>query len=70
MIPEKVNVWIRFPARISVVYHKPFPINDLVFKCLLKHMHIRYEFSYRILDLEICSAVLMQIFSIFFILLC
>ena len=44
MIPEKVT-WIQFSARISTVYSKPLPINDLIFQFLIKHLHIcSYKF--------------------------
>ena len=39
MIPEKMT-WVRFPARISAVYSKLLPINDLVFEFLIKHLHL------------------------------
>ena len=63
MIPKKVT-WVQFPARISTVYSKPLPINDLVFQFLIKHWHIcYYKFLYRISDQEIsnqelCTAML------------
>ena len=50
MIPGKVT-WVQFSARISTVYSKLLPINDLVFRFLIKHLHIcSYKFSYRISD--------------------
>ena len=58
MIPEKMS-WVWFPARISTVYSKLPSVNALVFKFLVKHLHIcSYKFSYRISDQEICSAML------------
>ena len=39
MIPKRVT-WIRFPAKISVVYSKLIAINDLVFQFSIKHLHI------------------------------
>ena len=72
MIPEKVT-WVQFSARISTVYSKLLSINDLFFKFSIKLFHICSDkFSYRISDLEICSAMLCKfcnfspIFSIFY----
>ena len=65
MIPEKMT-WVWFPARISTVYSKPLPINDLVFQFLIKYWHIgSYKFSYRISDKdisdqELCLAMLFK----------
>ena len=39
MITEKMT-WVRFPARISAVYSKLFPINETVFQFLIKRLHI------------------------------
>ena len=71
MIPEKMS-WVWFPARISTVYSKLPSVNALVFKFLVKYLHIcSYKFSYRISDQEICSAMLCWFCnSNFFILLC
>ena len=71
MIPGKVT-WVQSPTRISSVYSKLFPINDLIFQFLIKHWHIcSYRFLYKISDQEIsdqglCSATFIH----FFILLC
>ena len=71
MIPKRVT-WIRFPAKISVVYSKLIAINDLLFQFSIKHLHIWicYKLSYRISDQEIYSGILYKfcIFSPFFLL--
>ena len=52
MIPEKV-AWVQSPARISTVYSKFLPINDLVFQFLIEHRHVcSYKVLYRISDQE------------------
>ena len=72
MIPEKVTR-VQFPARISTVYSKLLPINELIFQFLIKYLRIcSYKFSYRTSDQEISSAMLYKfcnfspIFSIFY----
>ena len=58
MIPKKVTC-VHFPTRISTVFSKILPINDLIFQLLIKHLHIcAYRFSCRISDQEIWSAML------------
>ena len=48
VVPEKM-IWVQFLSRNTTVYSKLLPINDLVFKFLIKHLHIcSYKFSYRI----------------------
>ena len=60
MMSEKVTlVW--FPAKISAVFCKLFPINALIFRFLIKHLHISYKFSYTISDQEICLAMLYKL---------
>ena len=57
---EKVTlVW--FPAKISAVFCKLFPIDALIFRFLIKHLHISYKFSYTISDQEICLAMLYKL---------
>ena len=57
MLPEKVT-WVQFPARISDIYTKLLPINDLVFQFLIIHLDSCYQFSYRKPDQKICLAML------------
>ena len=52
--------WVQFPARISAVYCKRLPINDLFFRFLLEHQPICYKFSNRVSNQEICSSMLYQ----------
>ena len=47
MITGKV-VRVQFPVRISTVYSKFLPINDLVFQFFINYLHISsYKISYR-----------------------
>ena len=58
MIASKV-IWGQFPARISTLYSKLLPVNDLIFQFSIKHLHIcSYKFSYRISHQKIWSAIL------------
>ena len=68
-----VNViWVQISGRIGTVFSKLLPVNKLSFSFLIKHLHICYNFFYKISDQEICSAMLYKFcnFSPFFIFLC
>ena len=73
MIPEKVT-WVQFPDRISTVYSKLLPINNLVFKFLIKHSYIfafisfltKYQIRKNVQICCISSATFLQFFSLFY----